>query len=92
MNPNRPRHLAGKMSEGALYHQEKYDGKGYPRGIKREEIPLVARIIAVADTFDAITTDRPYRKGAGFAEALAEIERCKGTQLDPAAAEAFIRP
>jgi len=87
----RPRHLAEKMYEGALYHQERYDGKGYPQGVKGEEIPLVARIIAVADTFDAITTDRPYRKGSSFAEALAEIERCKGTQLDPAVAEAFLR-
>ncbi|AEG16306.1 metal dependent phosphohydrolase with GAF sensor [Desulfofundulus kuznetsovii DSM 6115] len=86
-----PHHLAQKMYEGALYHQEKYDGSGYPTGIKGEEIPLVARIIAVADTFDAITTDRPYRKGASFHEALKEIRRCSGTHFDPAVVEAFIR-
>ncbi len=86
-----PVHLAGKLFEGALYHQEKYDGSGYPQGVKGEDIPLVGRIIAVADTFDAITTDRPYRKGASFADALAEIRRCAGTQFDPAVADAFRR-
>ena len=87
----KPKHLAGKMYEGALYHQEKYDGKGYPQGVKGEEIPLIGRIIAVADTFDAITTDRPYRRGASFPDALKEIERCAGTQFDPEVAKAFIQ-
>lgn len=86
-----PLHLAGKLYEGALCHQEKYDGSGYPGGLAGEEIPLVARIIAVADAFDAITSDRPYRKGASFAEALAEIKRCAGTHFDPRVAEAFIK-
>lgn len=85
----KPRHLAGKIHEGALYHQEKYDGSGYPRGIKGDDIPLVARIIAVADAFDAITIDRPYRKGASFTRALAEIERCAGTHFDPQIAKAL---
>ncbi|WP_027364410.1 GAF and HD-GYP domain-containing protein [Desulfotruncus alcoholivorax] len=85
-----PHHLAGKLHEGALCHQEKYDGTGYPNGLKGEEIPLVARIIAVADTFDAITTDRPYRKGSPFAAALREINRCAGTHFDPEVAKVFI--
>lgn len=75
--------------KGALYHQERYDGKGYPHGIAGEQIPLVARIIAVADTLDAMTTDRPYRKGRSFQEAYEEIERCSGTQFDPKAVAAF---
>jgi HD-GYP domain-containing protein (c-di-GMP phosphodiesterase class II) len=87
----KPDHLAGKIYEGALYHQEKYDGSGYPKGLRGEEIPLVARIIAVADTFDAITTDRPYHKGACFPEAVAEIKRCSGTYFDPHVVEWFLR-
>jgi len=85
-----PRQLAEGIYEGAMYHQEKFDGSGYPRGVKGYDIPLVGRIIAVADTFDAITTDRPYRKGAGFAEALKEISRCSCTQLDPEIANVFV--
>ncbi|TYO96602.1 HD-GYP domain-containing protein [Desulfallas thermosapovorans] len=87
----KPIHLAEKLYKGALCHQEKYDGTGYPRGIKGEEIPLVARIIAIADTFDAITTDRPYRKGATFKDALAEIQRCAGTHFDPRVVPFFIK-
>lgn len=84
-----PRSLVRGIIEGALCHQEKYDGSGYPQGLKGEEIPLFGRVIAVCDTFDAITTDRPYRKGATFAAALGEIRRCSGSQLDPAVVEAF---
>lgn len=86
-----PRSLVQDIYAGVLYHQEKYDGTGYPQGLKGEEIPLVGRIISVADTFDAITTDRPYRKGAPASEALAEIRRFAGTQFDPRVAEAFCR-
>lgn len=86
-----PRSLVRGIYEGALYHQEKCDGTGYPQGLKDGEIPLVGRIISVADTFDAITTDRPYRKGAPVPEALAEIRRCAGTQFDPQVAAAFCR-
>ncbi len=87
----KPAQLAQKLYEGALCHQEKYDGTGYPRGLKGEEIPQVARIIAIADTFDAITTDRPYHKGATYENALAEIRRCTGTQFDPQVTESFIK-
>ncbi|MCL5035883.1 MAG: GAF domain-containing protein [Chloroflexi bacterium] len=72
------------------FHQERWDGKGYPRGLKDDEIPLVARIIAVADTFDAITSDRPYRKGRDINYAVAEIKRNSGTQFDPTIVKAFL--
>jgi len=72
------------------HHHERYDGKGYPDKLKGEEIPLIARILAVADTFDALTSERPYRDGLSDKAALEEIEICKGTQLDPACAEAFL--
>jgi putative nucleotidyltransferase with HDIG domain len=64
-------------------HHEKYDGTGYPRRLAGEEIPLVARIFAAADTLDAMTSNRPYRKGRSFSEAVAEIQRCSGAQFDP---------
>ncbi len=64
-----------------LYHHERMDGKGYPQGISGEEIPLESRIIGVADAFDAITSDRPYRKGRSLSEAFEEIQRYRGTQF-----------
>lgn len=72
-------------------HQECFDGSGYPRGLKGTEIPLGARIFAIADTLDAMTSDRPYRKGTSFAEARAEIAACSGTQFDPAIVKIFLR-
>jgi putative nucleotidyltransferase with HDIG domain len=71
------------------HHHERYDGRGYPSGLKAEEIPLGARIIMVADSFDAITSSRPYRKPLSFDEATAEIVRCGGSQFDPVVVEAF---
>ena len=71
-------------------HQERFDGTGYPRGLKGDQIPLGARIFALADTLDAMTSDRPYRKGTSFAAARAEIARCSGTQFDPAIVETFL--
>ena len=76
---------------GILHHHERYDGKGYPRGLKGEEIPLAARIIAVADTFDAITSTRAYRPEKPFQEALEIIEEVSGSQLDPNLVEMFMR-
>lgn len=76
---------------GVLGHHEKYDGSGYPDGLKGDEIPLSARIIAVADTFDAMTTDRPYRKALSTEEALAELIKFSGTQFDKEAVEAFVK-
>ncbi len=75
---------------GALYHHERYDGKGYPTGLKEEEIPLFARIIAIADTFDAMTTDRPYRKAMPFEKAINELVENKYTQFDPYLIDKFI--
>src|ERR1700677_888780 len=72
-----------EAAEIVYAHQEHYDGSGYPRGLQGEQIPLGARIFAVADTLDAITSDRPYRKGTTFAAARLEIKRCSGTQFDP---------
>jgi two-component system cell cycle response regulator len=68
---------------------ERWDGGGYPDGLRGEEIPLAARVIAVCDTFHAITTDRPYREGRSTEQALAELRRCAGTQFDAAVVEAF---
>jgi putative nucleotidyltransferase with HDIG domain len=72
-------------------HQEHHDGSGYPNGLRGNEIPIGARIFAVADTLDAITSDRPYRKARGFDVAREEILRCSGTQFDPAVVEAFLK-
>jgi HD-GYP domain-containing protein (c-di-GMP phosphodiesterase class II) len=72
-------------------HHERYDGNGYPRGLKGEEIPLGARIFSVADAYDAMTSGRPYRAAISPADALAELERCAGTQFDPVVVRAFRR-
>ena len=73
-----------------LYHHERWDGHGYPSGKAGEEIPLEARVLAVADAFDAMTSDRPYRRALTREQALAEIERCAGTQFDPRIAQVFL--
>jgi len=73
-----------------LCHQERFDGTGYPRGLKGEEIPLGARIFAVVDTFDAMTSDRPYRKALTIDDACKEIQDWSGRQFDPAVAAAFL--
>ena len=75
----------------ALSHHERWDGGGYPHGIAGEDIPIEARIVAVADFFDALTHDRPYRKAWSAGEALAEVERQRGRQFDPRVAEALPR-
>ncbi len=80
----------GPSAEVVLCHQERFDGRGYPRGLAGDAIPLAARIFAIADTFDAMTTDRPYRKGLPADVARAEIARWAGTQFDPRCAEAFL--
>ncbi|WP_162463394.1 HD-GYP domain-containing protein [Paenibacillus psychroresistens] len=73
------------------HHHESWDGNGYPNGLRGEEIPLFARIFALCDTYDAITSDRPYRKRRSYAEARAEIIRCSGTQFSQEVVEAFLR-
>ena len=72
------------------YHHEYYDGNGYPDGLAGENIPLLARIVAVADSFDAITSRRSYRDASSFAKARDEIKRCSGTQFDPNIAKIFL--
>ncbi|GED56714.1 HD-GYP domain-containing protein [Brevibacillus formosus] len=72
-------------------HHERIDGRGYPDGLAGDEIPLMARILAISDAFDAMVADRPYRKGLPVEEALQEIKRGSGTQFDPILAEHFIR-
>jgi HD-GYP domain-containing protein (c-di-GMP phosphodiesterase class II) len=68
----------------------RFDGTGYPRGLRGEEIPLGARIFTIADSLDAMTSDRSYRKGTTFAAARAEIVRCAGEQFDPQIVEVFL--
>ncbi|MBI5049296.1 MAG: PAS domain S-box protein [Nitrospirae bacterium] len=72
-------------------HHERVDGKGYPDRLKGEGIPLLSRIICVADSFDSMTADRPYRPASGREYAITELRRCSGTQFDPAVVEAFLR-
>ncbi|TDA68553.1 MAG: diguanylate cyclase [Clostridia bacterium] len=72
-----------------LYHHERYDGRGYPAGLSVDDIPWLARILAVVDSFDAMTTTRPYKKARTLVEAIAEIRACAGSQFDPAVAEPF---
>ena len=71
-------------------HHERYDGKGYPKGLKGEEIPLYARIIAIADTYDAMTSNRSYRYALSHRDAISEISKCAGAQFDPKLVELFI--
>ncbi len=73
-----------------LHHQERWDGTGYPAGLKAEEICIEGRILAVADAFDAMLTDRPYRPGRSEEYAIGELERCSGTQFDPSVVTAFL--
>jgi putative nucleotidyltransferase with HDIG domain len=79
-----------EAAEIVYAHQERFDGSGYPRGLRAKEIPLGARIFAIADTLDAMTSDRPYRKGTTFAIASEEIARCSGGQFDPQIVELFL--
>ncbi|HUK93964.1 MAG TPA: HD-GYP domain-containing protein [Gaiellaceae bacterium] len=73
-----------------LYHHERWDGRGYPTGRSGEQIPVEARVLAVADAFDAMTSDRPYRRALSHEDALAELARCSGTQFDPEIVRVFL--
>lgn len=79
-----------EAAEIVLCHEERYDGTGYPRGLRGDEIPLGARLFAVIDTLDAMTSDRPYRKAMSFEAAKDEILRMRGSQFSPAAVDAFL--
>jgi putative nucleotidyltransferase with HDIG domain len=75
---------------GVKYHHERYDGSGYPEGLKGDNIPLIAAIISIADTFDAMITDRPYRRGLSKEQAINEIQNLKGRQFHPELADLFV--
>ena len=79
-----------EISPGAKHHHERWDGNGYPDRLKGEDIPFAARIIAIADTYDAMTSTRSYRKALDHEVAIQEISKCAGTQFDPKLAEMFI--
>ncbi|MHC4661452.1 MAG: HD domain-containing phosphohydrolase [Planctomycetota bacterium] len=95
MHPRIGSNITGKISQKfaikILSHHERWDGTGYPQGLAGTEIPLVARIIAIADTLDAITTDRPYRERSSIEEAVGEIENNRGSQFDPVLVDAVVR-
>ena len=84
------RTLKDEISLIPKYHQERWDGKGYPEGLKGDEIPLIVRIVTLCDAFDAMTTDRPYRKRLSYEQAFSEIERVSGKQFDPELAKVFL--
>ncbi len=86
----RPLNLLDSEKSVILYHHERWDGKGYPNGLAREQIPIAARIFSVADTYDAMTSSRPYREALSAEVAVEEIVGCSGTQFDPDVVEAFI--
>ena len=79
------------ISEWILHHHEWWNGRGYPLGLQGTNIPLECRILAIADAYDAMTNDRPYRKAVSQSDALAEIEKCAGTQFDPSLVRKFIK-
>ncbi|MFW5687255.1 MAG: PAS domain S-box protein [Halanaerobium sp.] len=79
------------VADEILAHHEKWDGSGYPDGLKAEEIPFLARIISIVDAYDVMTNDRPYSQAISKKEALEEINKCAGSQFDPSLAEAFIK-
>lgn len=85
----KPLRFLGQEAKAARNHHERYDGKGYPDGLKGEDIPLIARVVTVADAFDAMTSDRPYRSARTFDLAMQEILRGISTQFDPVVAQAF---
>jgi HD-GYP domain-containing protein (c-di-GMP phosphodiesterase class II) len=80
-----------KSLEGVRNHHEHYNGTGYPRGATSTNISLFGRIIAVADAYDAMTSERPYRRAKTKKEAIAELQRCAGTEFDPEIVEAFVQ-
>jgi len=79
------------LIDGCWCHHEWFDGRGYPRGLAGQAIPIVGRIVAIADAYDAMTSDRAYRRALAHEVAIGEIERCAGTQFDPELADAFVK-
>jgi putative nucleotidyltransferase with HDIG domain len=81
----------GEIIDIVRYHHEHYDGTGYPRGLKAADIPLMSRVLCIADSFDSMTADRPYRSSLGREYAIKELRACAGTHFDPALTEVFIK-
>jgi len=86
----KPIESLAKLCPIVRHHHERYDGKGYPDGLKEKQIPLLARIMMLADSYDAMRSDRSYQKGKSVEEAIVEMERCAGTQFDPMCVKAFV--
>ena len=80
-----------QIAEEIRHHHERWDGNGYPDGLSRESIPVLSRVIAVVDAFDAMINDRPYRKGMPISKAIEELKSCAGSQFDPYIVSEFIR-
>jgi HD-GYP domain-containing protein (c-di-GMP phosphodiesterase class II) len=79
------------LIDGCWCHHEWFDGGGYPRGLSGQNIPIVGRIVSIADAYDAMTSDRAYRRALAHEVAIGEIERCAGTQFDPELSDAFVK-
>jgi HD-GYP domain-containing protein (c-di-GMP phosphodiesterase class II) len=79
------------VADYILSHHERWDGRGYPRGIEGEQIPLLSRLLAIVDAYDAMTEDRVYRRAMTNEQALSEIERGAGSQFDPRLAQLFVQ-
>ena len=73
-----------------LHHHERYDGRGYPYGLRKTQIPIEVRILSIVDAFDAMTTDRPYRKAMPMHEVMNELKKCSGGQFDPRLVKIFL--
>jgi HD-GYP domain-containing protein (c-di-GMP phosphodiesterase class II) len=86
----RPLRLGRRALPYVLFHHERWDGSGYPAKLRGDAIPLEARVLAVADAFDAMTSPRPYRAPLSTEQALEEVGRCAGSQFDPLVAELFL--
>jgi HD-GYP domain-containing protein (c-di-GMP phosphodiesterase class II) len=86
-----PLKLPAEVISGIKYHHERIDGKGYPEGLRGDQIPLFARILAVADSYDAITTGRPYKDALSKKEAIREVQQRAGTQFDQEIVDIFVK-